>query len=443
VKRSSWLVLAFAGAWFAWFAHAGLRAGLLPDDLMNVHYAWRTPVWRLALFSILPFGGEERALGMLVLRGLYEAFGLNAAALHGFCFLLLAANLALAWRIFHRLAGSATAAAATLLFAYNAYLNDLYLSAGTIFDLLCFFFVALALVCHFERRGGLLTLAALQLLALASKELAVALPLGMALYEWLYADVRRWRGPLVCGALVTLAAVARILAPGAIAANPAYRIDFQPAALLANAAAYLGQASYLGPRLEPVDAFWIIYGTCLLAVLLPWRELRWGVGFALAAAVPVLAIPPRNLYAMYVPWLGATLAAASFPGRAAGRRPWARLLLLALLAAALIPAHRGIQYHALHWYRLWEWQGRLPDAQLRPLFPALPAQARVYFDDDPYDRDDWLLTFWFQLRYRDPSLVVARHKRGEAAEAGDYARVLLTRTSAARLPVALPASPAP
>jgi hypothetical protein len=447
VKRLSWLVLACAFGWFLWFAHPGLSAGLLPDDLTNTYFAWRAPAWKLALSSLLPYGGQERAFGLLVLRGVYEVFGLSARALHVLCFLLLGANLVLAWRLFQRLAGPATAAIALLLFSYNAYLNDLYLNAGTVFDLLCFLCLDLALVLHLERRGGLAAIALLQLLALASKELAIVLPLGLGLYEWLYERERRWRAPLVCAVLSAAFVAARMLLPSAIAANSGYRLNRAPSALLESAAIYLGQATYQGPRLEPVHAFWLIYAAVLAALVLPWRELRWGVVFTLAAALPILAIPPRNLYAMYVPWLGFTLAAASLPGRLLAalspRRLWPQLALGAALAAALVPAHRGIQYHALHWHRLSDWMGRLPDEQIRPLFPALPKGARVFIEDDPYDRDDWLLTLWFQLRYRDPDLAAVRRKQDYQPEARDYARLVVTRTSAARLPVVSPANPAP
>src|SRR6185436_6356459 len=91
-------------------------------------------------------------------------------------------------------------AIACLLGAYHAHLNDLYYNSGTIYDLLCFTFFYLTLIYYFRIRdtgsypglGQLVTLLALYMAALDSKEMAVTLPVMVAVYELLF----HWPAPL-------------------------------------------------------------------------------------------------------------------------------------------------------------------------------------------------------------------------------------------------------
>ena len=43
-------------------------------------------------------------------------------------------------------------------------------------------------------------------------------------------------------------------------------------------------------------------------------------------------------------------------------------------------------------------------------YPALPRGAKVLFLDDPYPRNEWMLTFIFRLFYRDNQIRVDRAK---------------------------------
>jgi hypothetical protein len=52
--------------------------------------------------------------------------------------------------------------------------------------------------------------------------------------------------------------------------------------------------------------------------------------------------------------------------------------------------------------------------QLKRQQPELPPFAALYFAEDPYPPDDWILTFLLRLAYRDPSLRALRASNREA-----------------------------
>src|SRR5260370_17477884 len=104
---------------------------------------------------------------------------------------LLLANLGLLYLFCLRLSRSREVAAlACLLGAYHAHLGDLYYNSGTIYDLLCFTCLYIALLYYMKIRDegsypGLwqtIALLALYIAALDAKEMAVSLPPTLALF---------------------------------------------------------------------------------------------------------------------------------------------------------------------------------------------------------------------------------------------------------------------
>src|SRR4051794_40092364 len=134
---------------FTWFTWRGLIMFYSGDDMMNMYGAWSLNPWRLAKAQILFWMPIYRPLGGGIYRVFYSVFGFHPEPLYIFCWLMLAANIVLAYRFFRVLAGTATQAliALSLTLVHGSF-QDLYLSAGTIYDRLCFLFTVLGLATY-------------------------------------------------------------------------------------------------------------------------------------------------------------------------------------------------------------------------------------------------------------------------------------------------------
>jgi hypothetical protein len=434
--RSPWkdaALLAPALLMFFYLAGDGLRAGLFPDEMMNIHGYWREPWSRLLRANLFFFEASYRPAGALFYRPLFDLFGFNPLPYRIVCFALLTANLILVYLLSRRLSSSAvTASLAAVLFSYNAYCSDLYYSSATIFDLLCFACYAGALLLYAHRReqgrlgpAALAALALLQIFALNAKEMAVTLPLMLAAYEFLFH--RRsgldLRGPLLTLLLAALAASGRLVGEGSMAANPAYRPSLHGVAHVLSV--YTGQLLYRIPAAGAVIVSAFV-GCAALALFIPKPHVRFAALFGLITPLPVLLISQRSLYVMYVPMLGFALLAASLivsaiPDRLRDRLP--AIALPILLAAILLPPH--LQYKPLgtYWVASEAPKVRFIVSELDRRLPALPKGARLFFEEDPLPEDDWFLTLLFQLYYRDPTLLIARRKH--AGESCDDCRYIL------------------
>jgi hypothetical protein len=412
---------------FAVFAGDGLRAWFTPDDMMNLYFAWSP--------RLMDLTHSGRPVGDLVYRALFAVFGLNPLPYRIVCLALVLGNLALLYPFCARLAESReTAALACLLAAYHAHLADLYYSSGTIYDLLCSFFLLAAFVWYLGIRragrypGGRETagLIAFYLFALESKEMAVVLPAWIALYEWLYHGRKvRLRSLVFLWIAVPLAAlyaVAKTAGAHRMTANPAYALDFSAHAFMAAWKHYLGDLFYGAIAFNSFKAvlLWVAMAAFALAVRRRCLLFAW---FAiLLGALPVVFVPPRGFYAIYAALPGWYLYAGGFLvwlrdalerhaprwSAALGVRP-GQLALFLIVAALLIPLHRREKTLGNAW---------VPEAHatvsgvLGELgrFGPMPRGARVLFLSDPYPKDEWMLTFIFRLYYRDNSIVVDRAK---------------------------------
>lgn len=388
----------------------GLQAGLFPDEMMNIHGYWSRTWAQLVRGLFFFWEGDYRPMGAFFCRPLFDAFGLRPFPYRLVCFGLLTANLGLAYRLAWQLAGSIPVAAFTaLIFAYHAYLADLYYSSATIYDLLCFLFFALTLWLYVRWRGALTAarlamLAALYWLALNAKEMALGLPVVVMAYELTRArrDVR-FVGLSALLAMTSLAP--RLLGAQALAGQAGYHPE--PALMLQNLRHYLGLLFYIQGDLP----LWASVAVCLAAVAVAlWlRSPAAVVGAAMFVGLPLvlLPIPPRSLYVYYVPYFGWALLLACVLGRFTKERLWVPLLLL---TALLLPAHRYRKPYGNAWVAADQAKVRNVVDQLREHLPQLPRGAHVLAEDDPFDADDWILTFIFRLHYRDETLQIGRRK---------------------------------
>jgi hypothetical protein len=414
------IVLAF----FFWFAGNGVRGGFMPDDLMNIYQAWQKPAPQLAA-EFIPFHQpSDRPLGALAYKLLHHAAGLNPRPYRIFCFTLLLANLFLLFEVARRISGSAEAALlAALLGCYNAYCSDLYYSSGTLYDLLCFLFYwgALALYLRWRRSGDptwpqTALWCGLFLLALDAKEIAVSLPVVIVFYEVLFRrGDRSWKVPMIGVTIAAAAAASKLLAPGALAQNAAYQLEFSSTRILGNLAGYWNLILYRGEQIKPLGAVAILAGLLASALLARSRAALWGWLVFVTASLPVLLIPGRSLYALDVPLLGIWLLAAALLVHAAEwLAPAWRWRCAALFLATLFVLqhyHRWIQPYALAWLDHDYPRVTVALDGMRDTMPQLPKGARLVFLEDPHPADDYILTFAARLFYNDPSIEVLRPKQ--------------------------------
>ena len=415
--------------YFLYFAANGLSTWFTGDDLMNLqvmHGCFTIPLYRIALAVFNPFSSYYRPLGGLFYRLIYAVAGFHPEPFRDACFALLLANLWVAYRLLRRISGSTEAALlGVLLFAYHAQLYELYLSTGTIYDILCFTFFTLALDVYlrFRRPGGGLAAPAwaalllLDLLALQSKEMAWTLPLVLLLVIAVKPP-RPFRpaslGPCLATGLLTLAPVfPRILGPTGLSASPFYQPNLTLGYLLSNYAHYWGFVFY-APRAVPVAvmlASWLVMG--LLAWFLRSRPMCFGLLFWMITLVPVGFIRPRGGYVLYLPLLGIALYFGVLAARLRDSIPaprtvlWRRTsqaLLFLVLAAGLAAAHARHRSMSAGFLAAQE-QTRNLAAQLLQLHPTLPHHSHTLFVEDPFQAE-WFLAYLFRLLYHDPTLWV-------------------------------------
>lgn len=441
------LIWALLAAWFLHFAWPGLLAWFTPDDLMNLHGVAFLSPWQI-------LSTKERPVGNLVLKGLWELFGLHPRPYRVFCFAVLLVNLWLALRLFERASGSwKTSLFGGLFFAYHAQLQDLYFSTGTLYDLLCFAFSALALLLflgrisrsEFSGRRALLA-AAPAALAAGSKEIAATLPLLLALAAAAYrADRTGWKAAALAAA-GCWAVLGYALRRAPMSANPAYQPEFSLAVLNARWKLLTGDLLYRGPDWSPAAA-WALLAAAVLATAWMRRGAAWlALGLIVLAPLPLLFLPQRSFYAFYLPYAGWCLLAGLALDAVMERtrlRHWLAAVLTAVAVAALLaPQHRWLSaWIREHYYAPYESRVVAAGNVLRRNLPPLPRGAAIYFADDPLppaDEEPHLLAFLCRLKTRDPELSVWRARDpGQSVPEGEWGRFTavfrLTRTELVRI----------
>jgi hypothetical protein len=431
-RHTIFAALAIAGIFLA-FSGDGLRAYFTPDDMMNLYGACFR---RLA--------ESDRPVGALFYRTLFTAFGLNPLPYRIACFAILSANLALLYVLGLKLSRSREVAAlACLLGAYHAHLADLYYSTGTVFDLLCFlfYFGALALYIQVRERASpwRILVLALYLCALGAKEMAVTLPLFLALYDVIYrppaprlAAVLRW----VAGelrrlwpfALVTAAFILhKTTGPGRMTANAAYLPGFSWHVLAANWRHYAYDLFYGAIQFTGLRIVLLWAAVLALVFLVRKRDLLFAACVILLGILPVVLIAERGFYAIYLTLPGWYLLAAQslvtarqrLLPRAGAATP---AILFLLVAACLLPLHLRQKPRGNGWVAEAHESVRCTLEPLRRY--QVPHAAKVLVLNDPYPADDNILLAMFRIAFRDEEIHVRRPKSISTPPPGEvYDRV--------------------
>src|SRR5579863_5888984 len=194
--RRSWALLAgfLAAALLFFFANRAAYHGYFSDDDLD-NLGWPTFVANDVYYRALltPKLGELnfRPVGDLYYRYLYRAFHLNFPPYVVALQFVHGLNVTLLFLLLRRLDFSTLAAGSGALFyLFHAAVLEIYWKPMYIFDLLCATLCLTTLVLYVEGRW-ILALASFWL-AYKSKEVAVMLPVGLLLWEWLLGR-RAWK----------------------------------------------------------------------------------------------------------------------------------------------------------------------------------------------------------------------------------------------------------
>lgn len=444
--RATKIALAFLLilGYFLLLSFDGLRAFFTSDDGMNLimmHGCFTTPIWRIVADCLAVCTPAYRPVGGLFYRVVYAFFHFDPLPFRVACYCLLTMNLALVGLLLRCISQSwEIAAIGTLLFSYHGMLMQLFYNTGTIYDLLCATFYFIALLFYIYGRNHQSTLGIRQIFALLalyscaldSKEMATSFPVTLLAYELIYHGIpHRWSvtawkrfRPLACAAALTAVfAAVKIVLPSPMTGNELYRPSLSPHLLLHNLSWYYNMLLYRRHLFSPHTILLVLASLILISWAMRSRTMMFGVLFAFAAMLPVLIIPPRDGFVLYLPLLGwsawAGVLLASLRVRLSEllhlqKSLFTRTIMQALLFVALIvllyPIHQRKRNDLRFAIRVE--QSEMDDLlnQMREQFPAIPRGSRILFADDPFRRDDWGLSFLLRLQYSDPNLFVARIK---------------------------------
>jgi len=399
---------------------------------MNCHRAVFFPLSRLLADIVVFFQPSDfyRPFPELIYRISFALFGHDLLPLRILLFLIMGANLVLAYQFGKRLTGSREAGILlALLSSTHMNLTSYYFNTGQLYDIFCYFFYFLGLVYYLGiRRQGrrlrwleTLALCGLYILALDSKELAVSFPVALAAFELLHTLpplrlrplldwARRDLAPVWLTAVMTAAYIpGRVLASSGLAHTSGYTLEVSLANYLKSAGFYLGELFYKTGYFDIRRTLAVALLLLLGALWLRSRALAFCWILYFAGLLPMAFIGTRGLTAVWIPTAGLLLYGAIVVTglrdaalqrlRLGFLRPAAQVGLFLLTGWFLLHTHTGIR-------GLWEsWQEEygsirnLRSAMLR-FCPAMPKGARMLFVTDPLN-GTYSTVFLVQLLYRD------------------------------------------
>jgi hypothetical protein len=296
-RRGIVLFLLFAALFL--LANGGAYRGYFQDDEID-NLSWTpylTPLDYLkGAVTPLYQPNNFRPAGHFFFFAVERAAGLDFPVYVAVIQALHLLNVWMLWLIVRRLgAGQLTAASVCLFFGVHMALFDIFWKPMYVFDVLCGSFSLIAIWC-WTRGRFVLTLVAFWL-AYKSKELAIMLPVLLALYEWWFGK-RRWK-PLVPLFLVSLSFGLQGLLMNPNRDND-YTFRFTLAAL-ARTAPYYAERLFLTPYLGFVIP--------LFAVVARNRRTWFGLAAMGLFFFPMLFLPGRIFSAYcYLPLTGLAIA---------------------------------------------------------------------------------------------------------------------------------------
>lgn len=428
--------------YFLFLGGGGLRANFSGDDLTNIaflHGYGRVSLGAMLAQALSVFSPEYRPMGGLYYRTLYALFGLHPAPFRIAFFTLLIVNMILAALWYRRLSRSGlTVATSVLLFSFQPALAELYYNDGTIYDVLCAFFVLLLLGRYTRLRqshqlvegNDLLLILALYGAALGSKEMAISVPAVLMLYEVVFhsglGNLRARLWPVFLLAMMTAVCMAvKILIPNQMNINPAYIPHYQPE-FIGNSYLHYYRLLLLNDTLSARLLAGCLILAFLAAAILRNRLMLFGLLFANLTLLTVCTILPRAGFVWYIPLLGYALyggevvsivsqkLTALLEARA-GAELWGmsvRSLTQSIVFGTVVIVSAAIQSrHARNLDAPYLPEPRSLSVMLtaaKTAAPSLSHGSRILIESDVYPAIWWAPLFLLRLGYQDPTIWVER-----------------------------------
>ena len=347
--------------YFLVLARKGLTSYFNPDGTTNMYMGWIKPYSHLTYTSFVAlWAGELRPMGTLFYKAIHDIVGFTPMPFRIACFAVMVASLRLQLSLYLELVKPVRFAFLALIVGcFNGALWSIYASTGTVFDVLCEFFVLLALLVymHMVRLGGraaswlLFAVNGFTIWAIQSKEMGYAISLLLLSYEICYAIPSGLRdgtalAKLIRSALVRILPIAAVglvgisasvAKSGVLFRDPGYTPKLSWATYVQSTTAHLTMLFFRAWPLEEWAAIAILGFSLLLAILLRSREALFGWMFYNAAVAPISIVPARNDgYVLYIPYIGCALyvagmakgiarAAASAASWWSSNRFWSRI----------------------------------------------------------------------------------------------------------------------
>lgn len=401
------------------------------DDLMNLNRYVANPVWSV-LNNFIVFTPQMRPMGALVNLPLYSLFGMEPFYYYLAGITIFTFNLGLVYLLILRLTENRVLAImTTALSGYHPSVSNVLYNFRAIFELLAMNFIVIALLSYssFKRqpdRGIFYWISLLAYVAaLNSKEIAVALPPLLVLYELLYGKL--WRETLterlrILKRLVPFAILAlpytvvKTIGLSPRAMDPLYQMHFD-STVIKNLAQYFTQVA----NFEILFNQSLAILTVLLGFLVSWLlrnpHMAFGLGWGLLTLAPVLLLARTWGLFLYVPLIGFALfvscliyeplfrfwrliwVVAPVPSRMG---LWLRPVLYGLLLGRLISATSPGIHHAqrFHYLTITE-PFRSLSSQLFSKYEDMDQRAVVGFQGIPlrYKHFRWIPHFLIWLKY--------------------------------------------
>ena len=345
MTRYGKVLAAPAAAYFLWVVRASFASGLASDDPMNLFNYWQLGWAGVLRGNLLFFTTAYRPMGGLFYLPIYHFFRLNPLPYHLAIDVILAIDTYLLYRCARLLGVAAPAATvAAILSISHISMMALFLSPSTVYDALCFLFYFGALVYYLRLRTAGITpdwrqtgvCLLLYVGALNSKEIGVTLPVLLAGYEILYQRPGRFRTALIGCGIAVMYTAGKLTGADSLAAISAYRPVFTASQYLTNSNHFLDEFFYHN---QP----WFTTGlmAALMAGIAIWAGMRkekllwFCLLFVLVTPLPIVFIPRRGQYNLYLPLAGWAIIA--------GVALWDLIRLLSAERFLPVRAARGIR----------------------------------------------------------------------------------------------------
>ncbi len=419
--------------YFLLLTHRGVNEDFNNDDMMNLCVAYLKSPGTYVKGTIAFWTGVIRPLGALFYLTVYQYAGFWSMPFRVACFAFLLLNLVLLYRFVLLLTRSRRFATLALLFGcFHASMSDIFMSTGTVYDILCQCFLLMGLNLYVTGRDWnqripfwrllLITLCAVA--AVDAKEMGVSFPALLLAYEWVFhaREMRKWRTwfphygiTILLTGLVSLVFLwSRLVRPNELQQMAAYQPVFSTERFLSTNTNYINQILFHG-KLMQWSALGVLFLPLVLALLLRSQLMLFGWLYYVLALAPMLFVPGRSGYALYIPYTGFAILVTAFVLELQDRLP---VPVLIRIAAVLGFAAWVLQFQ---WHqnkvsqRLGDHPSGISEVQqvarsVSSRYPSLPKGSRLLLINDPFGSEQYLPYFTLALRYGDPKLTVEKWK---------------------------------